>query len=52
MEADARLVLAGILREAGESGWTTEARESVELYERKGNLVGVRRAKALSEAAS
>ena len=52
VEADARLVLAGILREAGESGWTTEARESVELYERKGNLVGVRRAKALSEAAS
>jgi hypothetical protein len=52
VEADARLALAAILREAAQSDWTTEADESAELYERKGNLVGVRRAKALLEASS
>ena len=52
VEADARLVLADILRKAGEAGWATEAGESVELYQRKGNLVGVRRAKGLLKAAS
>jgi class 3 adenylate cyclase/tetratricopeptide (TPR) repeat protein len=52
VEADARLALAAILREAEQSDWTTEADESAELYERKGNLVGVRRAKALLEASS
>jgi ATP/maltotriose-dependent transcriptional regulator MalT len=52
LEADARLVLAEILREAGEPDWPTEVGESAELYERKGNLVGVRRAKTLLEAAN
>jgi tetratricopeptide (TPR) repeat protein len=52
LEGETRLALAEILREAEEPDWTTEADEAAELYKRKGNLVGMRRAKALLEAAS
>jgi tetratricopeptide (TPR) repeat protein len=50
LEADTRLALAEILREAEESDWLTEAGRSADLYERKGNLIGARRAQALLEA--
>jgi len=50
LEAETRLALAEILREAEESDWAAEAGRSAELYERKGNLVGARRAKGLLEA--
>jgi class 3 adenylate cyclase/predicted ATPase len=45
-KADTWLGLAEILRDAGRDG-SDAAREALALYERKGNLVGIRRAKAL-----
>jgi len=44
------LDLAEILEAAGDTGGRAAAGEALALYERKGNLVGVRRAKAIIEA--
>ncbi|MGE5459083.1 MAG: hypothetical protein ACM3WR_00500, partial [Solirubrobacterales bacterium] len=44
------LALAGILRDAGDPGSQTAAAESFALFERKGNLVGARRAREFLDA--
>ena len=49
--ADARLALAEALRLAGAAGVQEAATEALELYERKGNLVGAQRARAFLDAA-
>jgi class 3 adenylate cyclase/tetratricopeptide (TPR) repeat protein len=53
LRADIRLDLAEILRAAGsDDAAATTAREALELYERKGNLVGARNASSLIEPTS
>ncbi len=53
LRADARLDLAEALRAAGsDDDAATTAQEALEIYERKGNLVGARNARALIDLAS
>jgi class 3 adenylate cyclase/tetratricopeptide (TPR) repeat protein len=50
LAADARLALAEALRLAGAAGAQEPAAEALELYERKGNLVGAQRVRAFLDA--